>query len=115
MAQEKEILSFQRRQVRDYTGIPDHLVRRYLETLVGMEYLLVLEGKNGVRFEYRLNPEPLEHKEIIQGLTTPEELASATSATMLADPSSGGKASVDSATPNLATTLRKPCRKVKWF
>ena len=42
-----------------------------------MEYLLILEGKNGVRFEYRLNPEPLEQKEIIQGLTTPEELEKA--------------------------------------
>jgi hypothetical protein len=92
MVQEKEILSFQRRQVRDYTGIPDHLVRRYLETLVGMEYLLILEGKNGVRFEYKLNPEPLEQKEIIQGLTTPKELEA-----------------------HLATTLRKPCGKVNSF
>ena len=74
MVEEKEILSFQRRQVRDYSKLPDHVVRRFLETLVGMEYLLVLEGKNGIRFEYKLNPEPLEKKEIIQGLTTPEEL-----------------------------------------
>jgi DNA primase len=92
MVQEKEILSFQRRQVRDYTGLPDHLVRRYLETLVGMEYLLVLEGKNGVRFEYKLNPEPLETKEILQGLTTPQELEA-----------------------HLAETLRKPCGKVNSF
>jgi len=58
--------------------------------LVGMEYLLVLEGKNGVRFEYKLNPEPIEQKEIIQGLTTPEELEK-----MLANDSK--------------TTLRRPC------
>jgi len=90
MSQEKQMLSFQRRHVRDYTGLPDHLVRRYLETLVGMEYLLVLEGKNGVRFEYKLNPEPIEQKEIIQGLTTPEELEK-----MLANDSK--------------TTLRRPC------
>ncbi len=74
MLQEKEIVSFQRRQARAYTNLPDHVVRRFLETLVSMEYLLVLEGKNGVRFEYKLNPEPLEKKEIIQGLTTPQEL-----------------------------------------
>jgi hypothetical protein len=63
-----------------------------------MEYLLILEGKNGIRFEYRLNPEPLEKKEIIQGLTTPEELESTLR-------QSATKAPAD----RQNDTLRRPC------
>jgi hypothetical protein len=74
MIEEEKSPRFSCRRVREYTGLPDHLVRRYLDTLLRMEYLLLVEGKNGVRFEYELNPYPTQAKEIIEGLTTPEEL-----------------------------------------
>ncbi len=103
LLQEKKQSRFTRREVREYTGLPDHLVRRCLETLVSLEYLNLAEGKNGVRYEYQINPYPVEAREIIEGLTIPEELASAT------------RASADRLAPNLATTLREPCSKVKSF
>jgi len=74
MTLDEKIIKFTCRAVRDYSKLPDHLVRRYLETLVRMEYLLVTEGKNGIKFEYQINPYPAQSKEIIEGLTTPEEL-----------------------------------------
>ncbi len=74
MREEREKKTFSRRDIREYTGLPDHLVRRMVQTLVEMEYFLVSEGKNGVKFEYMINPYPVEARDIIQGLTTPEEL-----------------------------------------
>jgi len=65
---------FERRTVRDFTGLPDHVVRERLRVLSEMEYLLVLEGKQGKQYQYKLNPEPIQSKDIIAGLTTPEEL-----------------------------------------
>ena len=74
LSTEKSLKAFTVRTVREYTHLPDYLVRRYLDTLVRMEYLYLIEGKNGVKFEYTLNPAPMEGEEILQGLTTPEEL-----------------------------------------
>ncbi len=99
LLEEKNQTRFSRRQAREYSGLPDHVVRRRLEILVSLEYLTLAEGKNGTRFEYELNPYPIQAQEIIQGLTTPEDLA--TSAT---------KASAD-----LTGTLREPCSKVNSF
>lgn len=88
MLEGKKLSRFTRREVREYTGLPDHLVRRCLETLVSLEYLNLAEGKNGVRYEYQINPYPAQAREIIEGLTNPEDLA---------------------------TTLREPCKPVKPF
>ena len=66
--------TFERREVRDFTGLPDHVVRDRLRVLSEMEYLLVLEGKQGKQYQYKLNPHPIQSKEIISGLTTSEEL-----------------------------------------
>ena len=74
MAEDLKLRRFTCRMAREHTCLPDHLVRRYLETLHRMEYLWLLEGKNGVRFEYEINPEPFNARVIIQGLTTPAEL-----------------------------------------
>ena len=74
MAEDLKLRRFTCRMVREFTCLPDHLVRRYLDTLHRMEYLWLLEGKNGVRFEYEVNSEPFSAREIIQGLTTPTEL-----------------------------------------
>lgn len=74
MTSEKNLKTFTVRRAREHTHLPDYLVRRYLETLVRMEYLYMMEGKNGVKFEYTLNPAPIEGQEILEGLTSPEEL-----------------------------------------
>jgi len=92
MLEGKKQLRFTRREVREYTGLPDHLVRRSLEALVSLEYLNLAEGKNGVRYEYQINPYPVQAKEIIEGLTAPKDLEC-----------------------HLAGTLREPCSKVKPF
>jgi hypothetical protein len=93
LVNEKNLKAVTRRQIRDYTGLPDHVLRRLVKTLVDLEYLLVIEGKNGLKYEYAINPDPDESKEIIQGLTTPKELERQVAC-------------------NLAATLRKPCREV---
>ena len=74
MLKAQGILKFTCRMVREYTALPDHVVRRGLDILVRMEYLGLTEGKAGMKFEYQINPEPSKVQEIIEGLTTPEEL-----------------------------------------
>ena len=74
LAKEEKRTRFTCRKAREYTNLPDYLVRRHLDNLVKMEYLFLVEGKNGTKFEYEINPTPIQEKEIIEGLTTPEEL-----------------------------------------
>ena len=67
--------SFTARHAREYTGTPSHAARRLLNTLVEMEYLLVLDGSKGRKYEYTIHPDFALGEEVISGLTTPEELA----------------------------------------
>ena len=63
-----------RRQIREFVGIPDTRLRDLLQELVDLEYLLTIEGKQGKSFRYRLSERNIKAEQIIEGLTTPEEL-----------------------------------------
>lgn len=85
MLEEKGMTRFTRREVREHTNLPDHSVRKSLRILEELEYLLIAQGQNGLRYEYELNSATTLTREIILGLTTPDDLEKA---------------------------LREPCRKV---
>ena len=74
MLKEKNKDKFTRRQLREYLGLPDHIVRKYITKLVELEYLQIIEGKKGQKYEYKLHEESQVAEKIIKGLTTPEEL-----------------------------------------
>ncbi len=66
--------TFDRRRLREFTGLPDHVVRERLRTLLDLEYLLAIEGRQGKQYLYRINSGPVESKEVVRQLTSPEEL-----------------------------------------
>jgi hypothetical protein len=63
-----------RRHIREYTGLPDHVVRRMLDKLVELEYLSITEGRQGQKYEYMIHPEFKVGRDIMAGIPTPEEL-----------------------------------------
>lgn len=63
-----------RRQIREYTGLGDHRLRDLLSELVSLEYLWIMEGKQGKSYRYQLADRCVSTEKIISGLTTPEEL-----------------------------------------
>ena len=67
----EEIL-FTRRDIREYTGWPDHQIKAYIKQLEEMEYLVVDALKSRGQYAYRLN-NPNKRKPL-KGLLTPEEL-----------------------------------------
>lgn len=67
---------FRRRDVREYTKLPDHQVKRAMRTLEELEYVTVRRGGRGGSFIYHLAADPRE-KDPLEGLTTPEELRKA--------------------------------------
>lgn len=65
---------FRRRDIREFTKLPDHQVKRAMRTLEELEYIHVRRGGGrGGSFVYRLAADPRE-KDPLEGLTTPEEL-----------------------------------------
>jgi len=67
-----------RREIREALSVPDSTVRRWLQDLVELEYLVQVEagGKGGAGRTSRYRLESLEtHRNIPLGLLTPEELA----------------------------------------
>ena len=64
---------FRRRDVREYTKQPDHLVKRAMRILEDLEYLYVRRSGRGGSFVYHLGRHHTE-KDPLDGLTTPEEL-----------------------------------------
>ena len=67
-----------RREIREALSVPDSTVRRWLQDLVELEYLVQVEagGKGGAGRTSRYRLEPLEtHRNIPLGLLTPEDLA----------------------------------------
>jgi hypothetical protein len=47
-------VAFTRRDIREYTGWPHARVKRYIEQLVEMEYLVLESGRRGFLYRYRL-------------------------------------------------------------
>jgi hypothetical protein len=64
-----------RRQIREYTGLGDHRLRDLLSELVNLEYLWIMEGKQGKSYRYQLAERCVSTEKILSGLTTPEALA----------------------------------------
>ena len=67
-----EDLLFTRREIREFTGWPDHQIKAHIKQLEEMEYLVVENLKSRGQFAYRLN-NPNKRKPL-KGLLTPEEL-----------------------------------------
>ena len=67
-----EDLLFTRREIREFTGWPDHQIKAHIRQLEEMEYLVVENLKSRGQFAYRLN-NPNKRKPL-NGLLTPEEL-----------------------------------------
>jgi len=72
---------FRRRDVREYTSLPDHQVKRAMKTLEELEYVHVRRGGRGGSFIYHLATDPRE-KDPLEGLTTPEQLRKAWKSTI---------------------------------
>jgi len=66
-------LSFKRRDVRQVTGLPDHIVKRGMRSLEDLEYVTVRRSRNGGSFKYQLAGQP-PAVNLLDGLTTPEQL-----------------------------------------
>jgi hypothetical protein len=66
-------LSFRRREVRQVTGLPDHIVKRGMRSLEDLEYVSVRRARNGGSFKYQLAGQP-PAVDLLDGLTTPEQL-----------------------------------------
>ena len=67
-----EELLFTRREIREFTGWPDHQIKAHIKQLEEMEYLIIESTKSRGQFAYRLN-HPGNRKPL-QGLLTPAEL-----------------------------------------
>jgi len=67
-------LSFRRRDVRQITGLPDHIVKRGMRSLEDLEYVTVRRSRQGGSFRYQLAGQP-PAVDLLDGLTTPEQLA----------------------------------------
>ncbi len=64
---------FTRRNVREFTKLPDHQIKRTIRQLEDLEYLDVRRSVSGGSFRYRL-PSKSAVPALFEGLTTPEEL-----------------------------------------
>jgi len=65
---------FARRDVREFTRLPDHIVKRHMRTLEDLEYVHVTRAPNGGSFRYRLMPGGAPSP-VLAGLTPPNQLA----------------------------------------
>jgi hypothetical protein len=70
---------FNRKQVRDFTGLSDFQLRTHLEKLVSLEYVLVHRGCRGQSFVYELlyDGQGADGRPFLMGLVDPERLAAA--------------------------------------
>lgn len=67
---------FTRRDIREFTKLPDHQIKRTIRQLEDLEYLDVRRSSSGGSFRYRL-PSKSAVPAVFDGLTTPEELEAA--------------------------------------
>jgi DNA primase catalytic core len=97
-----EAVTFNRREIREWSAWDDHQLRDNLELLAEQEYVEVVTGSFGKRFVYRLSP---DHRLIVQaGLSIEEKirLLGLTPASELKTPSGSDLAGKQ------ATSRRKP-------
>lgn len=65
---------FSRRDVREFTRLPDHLLKRHMGAVEDLEYVSVSRASQGGSFRYRLLP-GRKAPPVLAGLMTPETLA----------------------------------------
>jgi len=74
MVKEKsEDYTFTKRTVREYTGLPNHHLKRYLPQLEDLEYIEIVRKPNGCATEYILKDYPVIANGI-EGLLSPDQL-----------------------------------------
>ena len=64
---------FSRRQIRSWLKLSQDQVKRSLRTLVDLEYMKVVSGRNGSRYMYRLT-DLTEERAVVESVTAPGEL-----------------------------------------
>jgi len=65
---------FSRRDVREFTRLPDHLLKRHMRAVEDLEYVSVTRASQGGSYRYRLLP-GRKAPPVLDGLMTPESLA----------------------------------------
>ena len=72
----REDMVFTRREIREHAGWSNARVHRYLRELVDLEYVLVVSGRNGATYRYRLayDGEGADGARFLLGLTLVEDL-----------------------------------------
>ena len=76
LAQGEQKIQVSRRQLREYTGWSDHQIRDHLQQLIDLEYVAIINGKNGFRYMYELiyDGEGDQGGKFIMGLTDTKTL-----------------------------------------
>ena len=64
---------FTRRDVREFTRLPDHLLKKHMRAIEDLEYVSVTRAPQGGSFRYRLLPKQ-KAPPVLEGLTPPEQL-----------------------------------------
>ena len=64
---------FTRRDVREFTRLPDHLLKKIMRAIEDLEYVSVTRASQGGSFRYRLLPKQ-KAPPVLEGLTPPEVL-----------------------------------------
>jgi hypothetical protein len=67
-------VTFTRREVRQWSGLPNHEVKRAMRELEELEYLEAERGRRGSRFFYRLVTDRNKEAVAMRGMLTPVEL-----------------------------------------
>ena len=88
-----------RREIREHTGLPDHRLRDLLAELVSLEYLGIVEGKQGKSYHYKLAERGISGAKIFVGLTSPEELAQRINRSAVYPPSRSDLAELSETSP----------------
>ena len=68
------VITFMRRDVRAWAGLPNHQVKLAMHEIEELEYIEVEKAPRGSRFTYRLVADPNARRAALSGLLTPVEL-----------------------------------------
>ncbi len=64
---------FTRRDVREFTKLPDYLLKKHMRAIEDLEYVSVTRAAQGGSFRYRLLPKQKDPP-VLAGLTPPAQL-----------------------------------------
>lgn len=69
-----DLTDFARREIREWTGLPQHRIRQLFDALLELEYLEPVRSSRGSGVRYRLSKAAWHAENAIPGLLTPDEL-----------------------------------------